>query len=299
MVCSAPTCSRRVALTGVAALALAARGGQARQASPTAPDPARGLLLRMEYHGGLTPQGFSLLAMPLFSLYADGTAYGLGAQIAIYPPPALPPVTRMRIAEIGVADLVTRARAIGLGANHELMDRRIADAPVTVFTFIDGSERFVTACNIIGLGVDPDPMWTKADVALLRGLEELAPLLGSLGVTMAPEWIVEAETLPDPERLQVVAIPAESGAGPLGIPDLAQPALPWPLATPLADFGTPGAPETGVAGARCGEVAGEDAATLVAALRQGHQQTPWTSGGMTWGLYPRPLLPDDIACTAG
>lgn len=294
-----PNCSRRAALAGAFALAATVRAGSARQATPTVPDAASELVLRMEYHGGLTPEGFALLEMPIFSLYADGAIYGLGAQIAIFPPPALPPVTRMRIDATGVADLVARAREIGLGASHELIDRRVADAPLTVFTFVDGGERFVTACNIVGLGIEPDPMWSKADVQLLRALEELASLLGGPGVTMPVERIIESETLPDPERLQIVAAPAEKGAGPLGIPDLAQPALPWPLETPLAVFGSAGAPGLSVAGARCGEAAGNDAATLVAALRQANQQTPWTSEGVAWGVYPRPLLPDESACAAG
>ena len=122
--------------------------------------------------------------MPVFSLYADGTIYGLGAQVAIFPPPALPPVTRMRISATGVTLLVERARTIGLGADHELIDHRVADAPLTIFTFVDAGVMHTTVCNIVGLGVTPDPLWSKADAALVQALNELAALLGSGGIAL-------------------------------------------------------------------------------------------------------------------
>jgi hypothetical protein len=184
-----------------------------------------------------------------------------------------------------VTALVERARTIGLGTDHELLDRRIADAPLTVFTFVDAGVAHTTISNIVGLGASPDPLWPKEDVALLQALNDLAALLGSAGVSLPADQIVERETLPDPERLQVI-----------GVPDVAQPVLAWPLSKPLGVFGEDAAPLTSIPGARCGEVSGVEGVILVAALRMANQQSPWASDGQLWGLLPRPLLPDETAC---
>ena len=306
MPCWSDTCSRRAALAGAAALALTARAGLAQTATPVAtalpepsppPDPASTLVLRMQYHGGLMPTASTLMQMPIFSLYADGTIYGLGAQVAIYPPPALPPLTRMRISAAGVTELVERARTIGLGTDHKLIDRQVADAPMTVFTFVDAGIAHTTISNIVGLGISPDPLWSKEDVALLQALNDLAALLGSAGVSLPAAQIVEREKLPDPERLQVIAVPVAPGEEPpLGVPDVAQPVLAWPLSKPLTALGEDAAPSTLIPGARCGEVSGVEGVILVAALRMANQQSPWASDGQIWGLLVRPLLPDETAC---
>jgi len=305
MPCWTDLCSRRFALAGAAALALTARSAAAQTVTPVstpsptvAPDPASTLVLRMQYHGGLAPALTTLLEMPIFSLYADGTIYGLGAQVASYPPPALPPLTHMKISPTGVAELVDRARTIGLGADHELLDRQIADAPLTIFTFVDGGVAHTTISNVVGLGVTPDPLWSKEDTALLQALNELASLLGSGGIALPGNQVVEQQTSPVPERLQVIAVPVVEGEDPpLGVPDLSQEVLAWPLSTPLAEFGSEAAPMVVIPGARCGEVSGVDGTILVAALlKKANQLSPWNSEGQIWGLLPRPLLPDETAC---
>ena len=42
----------------------------------------------------LNPAGFALIAVPEFSIFDDGTIYGLGPQLAVFPPPVLPNLTR-------------------------------------------------------------------------------------------------------------------------------------------------------------------------------------------------------------
>jgi hypothetical protein len=80
-----------------------------------------------------------------------------------------------------------------------------------------------------------------------------------------------------------------------GAPAGDTPAAPvaWPLATALADFGTPAVPDRGIAGLRSGIVHGEDAATLAPVLARATAITPFTSGGASFTLYVRPLLPDE------
>jgi hypothetical protein len=73
-----------------------------------------------------------------------------------------------------------------------------------------------------------------------------------------------------------------------------QPTAAWPLATPLATFGVPAVPDRGIAGLRQGAVFGADAATLGPVLVAASSQTAFSSGGMLYTLYVRPLLPDEV-----
>jgi len=47
---------------------------------------------------------------------------------------------------------------------------------------------------------------------------------------------------------------------------------------------------------RCGTVAADAAATLLPLAEQANQLTPWTSDGERYGLWFRPLLPDESDC---
>ena len=69
----------------------------------------------------------------------------------------------------------------------------------------------------------------------------------------------------------------------------------WPLATPLAEFGTPAVPDRGIAGLRSGVVLGDDAKTLGPFLAEANALTPIVSGGKPYTIFVRPLLPDESA----
>ena len=74
--------------------------------------------------------------------------------------------------------------------------------------------------------------------------------------------------------------------------DLPQQKVAWPLDPPLASFGE----DTG-AGYRCGVVTGADWTDTLQPLAAGtNELTPWTSGGSSYGLVFRPLLPDETGC---
>jgi len=107
-------------------------------------------------------------------------------------------------------------------------------------------------------------------------------------------------------RWQVVTQPATAH-------DAAPGTAPWPLATPLARLGAPAgdpsAPlwaalepsgEVWLHDARCGVVAGPDAARLVGALRGAKAQTLWQSGQARFHVYVRPVLPGETGgCPVG
>ena len=71
-------------------------------------------------------------------------------------------------------------------------------------------------------------------------------------------------------------------------------AVDWPLATALADFGTPAQPDFGVTGLRAGVVLDADAATLASALGTTPAGTLVKSGGQTYQVWIRPLLPPEL-----
>jgi hypothetical protein len=75
---------------------------------------------------------------------------------------------------------------------------------------------------------------------------------------------------------------------------LAQAPIAWPLATPLATFGSPAVPDRGISGLRQGAVLGADAATLGPVLAKATVLTTFSSGDGVYTLYVRPLLPDEV-----
>ena len=79
--------------------------------------------------------------------------------------------------------------------------------------------------------------------------------------------------------------------------DLGRPPLSWPLATPLASFGR--SDELGGSGARVGVVVGAEAAALGPILASASEITPFTSGGQSWTIVVKPLLPDEVAAIGG
>ncbi|MEA2549332.1 MAG: hypothetical protein QOE42_1930, partial [Chloroflexota bacterium] len=85
-----------------------------------------------------------------------------------------------------------------------------------------------------------------------------------------------------------------SPGAPSSSPATAQKPIAWPLATPLASFGTPAVPDRGIAGLRQGVALGADAATLGPILDKATVETAFTSGGTSWTLAVRPLLPDEL-----
>lgn len=76
---------------------------------------------------------------------------------------------------------------------------------------------------------------------------------------------------------------------------LAREPIAWPLSVPLASFGEPASPDFGIAGLRVGTVTGADASALAPILDKATTITPFTSGGSSWTLRVRPLLPGEPA----
>jgi hypothetical protein len=322
----APPIVRHAAIVAILALGLAACGrvtGSGSGADTTRggishPTGANDLLLRVAETGGFIAPRTVLHRYPIISLYGDGAAITQGAQIDIYPQPALPALIATHLTEAGVQRILHAAIAAGLsGPNVTYAGIPVADVPSTVFTFtLDGRTHTitVTALGSVGGGapgstgsaggsVVPEPTGASGSTDAVRRLSReeararaaLTAFVTRLGDLRSwlPTGSVGSDVPFEPTAMRVFVAhgaPRDPG-GTLHEPDVV-----WPLATPLADFGTPiatpmvGGPE------RCGVVDGGDLAKLLPKARAANQLSPWVSGGRRYALSFRPLLPDEAGC---
>ncbi len=335
----APRIARAIVLLTVTVLGLAAcgrvtgagSGGDTTPGRIAHPTGANDLLLRIEYTGGFVAPEALLQRYPSFSLYGDGTVITQGAQIEIYPQPALPPLISTHVDEEGIQRILHAAIAAGLdGPDVTYAGIPIADAPDTVFTLnLDGRTHTTT---VTALGMDVGGSSEPGGPPGTGGGSSGST--GSAGGTVVPEPTAseasgeEAPGLSDEERRARVALlalqtklsdlrswlPAGSVGDDLayeptamrvfvtdGAPDdqggtLHQQDVIWPLGTPLATFGQP--IETPLSGgpARCGVVEGSDLELLMPKAERANQLSPWVSEGARFGLSFRPLLPDESGC---
>ena len=247
---------------------------------PTGPSD---LVLRVETSGGLIAPTAALTAVPTFSLFGDGTVVTEGAQIEIYPGPALPPLIETEVTEDGIRAMLRAASDAGLlGPDASYLDCPVPDVGTTTFTVTAGGSTQTVRVAALGAGTSG---CTKVADARKR-LADRAAKLGDIR-----SWLPEGSVGPDgpyhPTELRVIVQPYS------GDPALPEPAIDWPISSDLATLGSP---VGSIADARCGVVGGEDLATLMPDVRRANQLTPWRSGSRAYTLLFRPLLPDEHAC---
>ncbi|MGQ0669420.1 MAG: hypothetical protein ACT4PO_07075 [Actinomycetota bacterium] len=253
------------------------------------PTGADRLLLRVATGGGFLPVDYMLRQLPQFSLMEDGRIITQGAQIEIYPGPALPSLLVTAVTDEGVQEILEAARAAGLAGPDRSYDcSSIADAPTTTFTFVDGDGTHVVSAYALAEGLDC-PGLEESERDARATLLDLQTMLSDLR-SWLPEGSVGEEQPFEFDELRVFVgafdtIPED--------PYLEQPVIDWPLAQPLASFGEPVAD---LEGFRCGTVHGEDLAQLLPSAKSANELTPWASDGATYHLLFRPLLPDENGC---
>jgi len=261
--------------------------------SPIAhPTGSTDLILRLTSDGGLVAPGVLLNRLPQVSVYGDGLVVQPGPQIMIYPGPAVPNLQASRLTEAGLQRLLAAARAAGLfGPDRNLEANGIADAPTAVFTVNAGgavhrisAEALFETDSTAGLDAQ-----TIAARKLLRAfgeqLGDLGNLVGAANIAAVGAYRATAIRL----------IVAQAPVAPPSPSALVEPPIAWPLSTPLASFGAELTPASG-SGTRCGVVSGADLALVGPLLDRSNTLTPWTSGGRSWSIVVRPLLPDESGC---
>jgi len=247
------------------------------------------MLVRVAFEGGFTPIEWTYTNFPTFALFGDGTLVLPGAQIEIYPAPALPAISSRRVAEPGVQAILEHALdAIATipGDLNDLGFMYVADVPTTVVTISAGGvDRTIRAYGLAELNERPEGMPEEEYRARIR-LQELVMKLGTLD-----SWL--------PEGSLGVEAPYEASAARLfvgkyrEVDDLPQEPSPWPLDRALAAFGE-AADDPGFY--RCGVVEGADWTTLHEAASRANELTPWTDAGTRSTILFRPLLPDENGC---
>ena len=251
----------------------------------TAPDQ---VLVQLSFEGGFVPVEWTSVNFPFYSLYGDGTLILPGAQIEIYPGPALPAISSRQVDEAGIQAILEKAIAGVEGIPTDLDDlgfMSIADASTAVVTVSAGGvDRTIRAYALSELTDRPDGMPEREYQARLD-LQELVALLTGSG-----DWLPEGSLGPEgtydasAARLFVGEYrPAE---------DLAQETVPWPLGEGLASFG-----ETAPPGQfRCGVVQGADWDAVHEAASSANELTPWADAGERYSILFRPLLPNETGC---
>jgi hypothetical protein len=263
------------------------------------PTGADELVLRFDMRGGFVMPTYLVTQLPMFSLFGDGSVVTLGPQILIYPGPALPNLVVTRLTEEGIQTVLRAAQEAGLtDGDHTWQSAGVADAPTTTITANVGGRTSVTA--VYALGIDtPQPDTTQAERDARASILAFQNQLGGLRGWLPPSAIQGDDQPFEIKRLQFVIQPADEiapDAGtPTGTPDVTSPqpsTLPWPLSTPLSEWGTP----YNLLNSRCGVVEGADLAPMLEALGKANQLTIWESAGKRYNAYVRPLLPDEDGC---
>ena len=248
-------------------------------AGPPSGDPGE-LAIEITSVGGFTTPDFQFGTLPSVTVYGDGTSITQGATIAIFPGPAVSPLTQGSIDAETLGALLDQAVAAGLANDvppntGDMGSLGIADATSTRITItIDGEQHVTEVYALLEAEGIPSPNM-PAGVADIRS--RMADFVRS--VTDAATAAEQGSFTPD--RFRVLAT-ADDGSS--ADPGLEPNRLEWPAAAPPLVEGT------------CVEVAGEAAAAVSGLLAQATQITLWNSGGTTFRLVLRPVLPHEPGC---
>jgi hypothetical protein len=262
--------------------------GGSGSTGPASPSGSDQLVLRIDQVGGFVPIQYNLSRLPMVSLYSDGLVVMPGAQIEIYPGPALPALAQERLSSDAIQLVIQAAIDAGLEKDRDLMTMTVSDVPTTVFTLTVDGQTHTT--QVYGLGMDhgktppdgmsPEEFQARKDLAVFEAR--------ATDLSWLPDGSVTDEGMYQPAALRIYSSAYQPD------PSLTQTPVAWPLTPGLDLFGD--SVQNASDGTRCGTVAGDAATTLLPLAQQANQLTPWTSDGTRYGLLFRPLLPDESGC---
>jgi hypothetical protein len=257
--------------------------------SSTPPGDAAVPLIRVTAEGGFINPAATLANLPLVVVLADGRIFTPGDPSPDNLNPLVPSVAVRSVGAAGTAAILAAIRDAGLDREAAGSPGIPGDSGVDVFSVtIDGT----TVTNRFagngpgGPGGPGMPGGGGDDPARQAALDLLGRLLDP-----AEGWGGASDPVaafaPVADRIYVAPDgPVDGSASP--------PPVTWPLATALADFGTPASSNLGIDGLRSGIASGDDLATLEPILDAATSDTVFSSGGQAYTLYVRPLLPDEL-----
>ncbi|MEZ4521493.1 MAG: hypothetical protein R3A46_07610 [Thermomicrobiales bacterium] len=250
------------------------------------------LVLRYELTGGFVPLEWLVTSMPVHSLYGAGRMISEGAQIAIYPPPALPALAVEKLTEEGVQMLLSEADSAGLLQGEQTWDgltRSVADAHTGVLTINAKGETHVVSVYAPGM-FDVGDMVSDEEVEFRARFDEFVGKLSNLRGWLPEDVFQDATDEYPVDRLQIVSQPADVRPAE---EDVQPNEIEWPLEAPLAELGEP---YNLLDMARCFALEGQEFADVMSLLGDATTITRWTSDGEQYILHVRPLLPDEEGC---
>ena len=216
-----------------------------------------------------------------------------GAQIEIFPGPALPAVNVRRLTEAGIQAVLNEVAGTALfGTSAEFRGAQncVMDASDTVFTLHAGGRDVTVA--VYGLGtLDPGhecPGMSTTESAAHRALQTLGERLTSLEAWLpASAWAEAAWHAYQPDALRLLVRNAD--ADPPDGSGIDNSLLDWPDSSDPATFGD----SSPFGGQRCGVVSGEAAKDWYAALAGANQLTRFVKDGHRYQVTVRFGLPDE------
>jgi len=244
---------------------------------------AEDVLVSIKVDGGYTPFEYNLRNTAQFLLLGDGTVIVPGVMIEIYPGPAINPLQVATIREGQIQELFAAADEAGLLAGEiDYGQPGITDVPTTTVTLTIGDRTVSQSAYALSYQDAPDPNLSAENIAARETLQGFIDTAQSLAGGASEEYLptgVVAYRL-GPES----APPVEEG--------LEQEPRAWPIAT------APAMPEAGGdAVGTCVVVTGDEATTLLEALMEANELTPWLVGtDPASRMAFRPLLPGDPGC---
>jgi hypothetical protein len=239
--------------------------------------------------------------VPAFVLLADGRVIVPGAEVMLFPGPALHALQVRTLSDSGIAAVLQALDDTELFTeSHEFRAAQamVADATDTVFHFThDGRDVRIV---VYGLGTlsmpelgTPPPGVTAADIAADRVLSQLMDGLTTIDTSVPPDgWDADGwqPYVPGAFQLYVRDVTGQ----PMDGGDLPGQVREWPVEDAPDSYGEEVAAFGD--GTRCAAVERDAAAAWFEELSQANQQTTWTTNGDDrWLVLARPLLPHEEA----
>jgi hypothetical protein len=272
--------------------ACASRGGTT---GPITHPAGNDLVLRIEYTGGFVPAEFLFTSFPSFTLTGDGRVIVPGAQIDIFPGPALPAVNVRRLSEAGIQAVLNEVARTGLfGTSVEFRGAQNCVADASDTNFILHADARDVKVVVYGLGtVDPTsgcPGVSSAEATAHRALQGLSDRLTNLDAWLpATGWAETAWHAYKPTALRLLV--RNTDADPPDGSGLANALVDWPDSSNPTTFGD----LSQITQQRCGVVSGQRAQDWYAALSAANQLTRFVKDDHRNAVTVRPLLPDEAA----
>ncbi|MGZ6544326.1 MAG: hypothetical protein ACXVEI_03340 [Actinomycetota bacterium] len=265
------------------------KGGGAGSGGLSFPSGATQLVLRIDQGGGFVAPQSTLADMPMFSLFGDGLVVTPGARTMIYPGSALPAVAQERLTPDAIQLLLQAAVDAGLNTDRTLTDMGsvgVSDMPTTTFTLVVDGQTHTTRVYALGQTDSKPSGMSQTEFQARQALQAFEAKATDLG--WLPQGSISDSGAFQPDGLRVYVTDYH------GDQTLTEPEIAWPLTPGLATFGQP--LQGALQGLRCGAVTGADTATLLPAVQNANELTPWTSDGSRYSLVFRALLPDEHGC---